>query len=358
MTQRRLLLVIISLCFFLAGCVEKEILDDINLVTGTGFDITDDGKIRGSAVINTYLKDQPVADYIITDESELSRDILSNLQKKSPDPLVLGKIDIVLFGEGLGKRGITELVDTLQRDASIGARLLLAVTRGDAKDVLDGEFANQGASRYISNLILHNKLNQDLPRTNLHLFLYQYYSKGQDMFLPIVKKNEENGAVEIDGLALFDHKKVVGEIPNDKLLFFKVLTDQYTKGAYKLKLEDGEAAGIKSIESSMKLNVVSTEPLKVQLEVYLEGYIHEYTGKKITPEVTDKVEKTFEKEMKTETEALIEYFKELTIDPIGIGEEIRSQSRSFKLDNWRERIPELTVEIIPEVIISESGVID
>ncbi|WP_226666112.1 Ger(x)C family spore germination protein [Metabacillus litoralis] len=350
---------ITMILLFLTGCVEKEILDDVNLVTSIGFDLTEKEMIRGSAVINTYIKDQPVNDYVITDDSTLSRDILDKLQKQSPDPLVLGKIEIVLFGEDMAKKGISDLVDTLQRDASIGERLLLAVSKGDAKSVLESDFANQGASSFMSNLILHNKLNRDLPRTNLHLFLYQFYSKGHDPFLPIIKKNEQTGGVEIDGLALFDEKKVVGTISNEKLLFFKALADQYTKGVYTLDLpESDESAGIKSIASSRKVKLLSLEPLKVEVKVKLEGYIHEYTGKRITPEVTKEVEKVFEEKLKTEINSLFAYFKELRIDPIGIGDQIRSQSREFKINEWRDKIPELLVEVKPEVIISESGVIE
>ncbi|MBM7603633.1 spore germination protein [Metabacillus crassostreae] len=343
----------------LSGCVEKEILDDVNLITSIGFDLIDKESIRGSAVINTYIKDQPVNDYVITDESKLSRDILDNMQKQSPDQLVLGKIEIVLFGEDLAKKDISDLVDTLQRDASIGERLQLAVARGESKTVLDSKFENQGASNFISNIIQHNKLNRDLPRSNLHLFLYQFYSKGQDPYLPFIKKNEQTGGVEIDGLALFDDKKVVGSIPNDQLLFFKTLADQYTKGSYTLELaKENHSAGIKSIASSRELKVKSLEPLKVEVKVKVEGYIHEYTGKRITPEVIKDVERVFEEKMKNEINSLFTYFKELKIDPVGIGDQIRSQSREFNIENWRDRIPELTVDVIPEVIISESGVIE
>lgn len=352
-------LMMFLIILFLSGCVEKEILDDVNLITSTGFDLVEEDKIKGSAVINTYIKDQPVNDYVITGESKLSRDILDNMQKKSPDPLVLGKIEIVVFGEQLANKGISDLVDTLQRDAAIGERLLLAVSKGEAQSVLESKFENQGASNFISNLILHNKLNRDLPRTNLHLFLYQFYSKGQDPYLPYIKKNEQTGGVAIDGLALFDDKKVVGSISNDQLLFFKVLADQYTKGVYTLELpENNNSAGIKSIASSRKLRVISLKPLKVEVKVKLEGYIHEYTGKKITPEVIKEVEQVFEEKMKNEINSLFSYFEELKIDPVGIGDQIRSQSREFNIEDWRERIPELTVDVKPDVIISETGVIE
>ncbi|KKI93903.1 hypothetical protein WQ54_02335 [Bacillus sp. SA1-12] len=355
--MKKMFPIVILLQLFLIGCVEQEIIDDVNLVTVTGFDKVEEDRIRGTAIANTYLKDQPVQDYQLDEISELSRDILSDMQKKSPDPLVLGKLQVVLFGEELSRSGITDLVDTLQRDATISERLLLAVTRDEAKKVLEADFGTQGASRFLSSLILHNKLHRDLPRSNLHLFLFQYYSKGQDPYLPILKKEEKD--VLIDGLALFDDVKLVGEIPNEKLLFFKILADQYSQGSYTLNIPDSkEKAGIKSISSSRKLKLVSLNPLKVEISAHVEGYINEYTGKKITPNVIRKSEKAFKDEIEKESLALIGKFKELDIDPLGIGDDIRSKSRDFDISKWREKIKDLNVEVKADVLISETGVID
>ncbi len=357
--MKNMLLALAFAVFTLTGCVEKEVIDDVNLVVAAGFDLTENEQIRGSANVNTYMKDQPVTDYVIVSESELSREVISDMQKQSPDPLVIGKLQIALFGEKLAKQGLTEVVDTLQRDASIGERLLLAVTRGEAKSVLEAEFSTVGAAQYLSNLIVQNKENRDLPRTNLHLFLYQHYSQGQDPFLPILKKNDQTGSVEIDGIVLMDDEKVVGEISNEKLIFFKLLTDQYTKGSYTVKIPDSEnSAVVKSLSSDRELKAVSSNPLKVKIDIRLTGYINEYTGKKITPKVKTEIAKAFEDEVKKETLALINRCKELKIDPIGIGDDLRSQIRTFKIEEWRDKIPELEVDINAEVTISESGVID
>lgn len=357
--MKKKLFLITAVLFFLSGCVEKEVVDDVNLIVATGFDLTDNGRVRGTADVNIYMKDQPVKDYHIVAESKLSRDVISEMQKKSQEPLVIGKLQVALFGDKLAKQGLSEIVDTLQRDASIGERLLLAVTRDDAMGILKSDFATVGAGQYLSNLILHNIESRDLPSTNLHLFLYQYYSKGQDPFLPILKKNEQEGNVEIDGIALMEDEKVVAELPNEKLLFFKVLTDQYSKGSHTVEIPNSEhSAVVKSLSSSRELRVISEQPLKVNIDIKLKGYINEYTGKKITPKVKEKVIQAFEKEMEKEVHALIEKFKELKIDPVGIGDDLRSQIRSFKIEEWKERIPELKVDIHADVTISESGVVD
>jgi spore germination protein len=355
--MKKFFLILLSLQFLLTGCVEKEIVDDVNLITAVAFDSAGNNQILGTVNYNVYLKDQPVEDKQIVQQSELSREIIDDMQKQSSHPLVLGKLQIVLFGETLVKAGINEQVDTLQREASISERLLLVVARGKAKEILDADFSPLGASEFLTNLILHNKTELDVPRSNLHLFLYQYYSKGQDAYLPILKKS--GSTIQIDGLALFDNEKFVTEIPNEKMFFFKVLTDQYTNGSYTLDLpETNEKVGIKSISSSRKIKLKSTDPYKLEISIRIKGFVTEFTGGKITPQIINEAEKAFEKSIEKETLALIEKFKDLKIDPLGLGNDIRSRSRDFKLDEWREKIPELQVDVKAEAIISETGVVD
>jgi spore germination protein len=355
--MKKKLCILLCIPLLLTGCVEKEILDDINLVTALAFDSAEDNKISGTVNYNVYLQDQPVEDKQIVHTSELSRELIADMQKQSSHPLVLGKLQIVLFGDSLVKSGIDEQVDTLQREPSISERLLLVVSRGEAKDILGADFSPLGASEFLTNLILHNKTELDVPRSNLHLFLFQYYSKGQDPYLPILKRIGNN--VTIDGLALFDNDKVVDEIPNDKLFFFKILTDAYTNGSYTLELpKSKEKAGIKSISSSRKIKLKATNPYKIEISIHIEGLITEYTGMKITQKTIKEAEKTFEETINKETLALFEQFKEHKIDPLGIGNEIRSRSRAFKREDWRKNISDLQVDVKSSVIISETGVID
>ncbi|MFC0270616.1 Ger(x)C family spore germination protein [Metabacillus herbersteinensis] len=357
--MKKLCLIFFSL-FFSTGCVQEEILDDVSIITVAGFDQAKDEQVEGTIVIPEYLQDQPVTGRVLSDTSILSRDIITDMQKKASDPLVLGKIQMVLFGEELAKgTGINDLVDALQRDASIGSRVILAVTRGDSKSMLEGDYSNDGTATYLSNLILHNQKDRDLPKTNLHLFLHQFFSKGKDSYLPIIKVTESGKDVEIDGLAVFDKERVASELTNEQLFFFKLLTDGYTKGSYIVKMPDTkEIVSIKSIESSTKFTLVSEDPLEVLFELKVDGTIREFTGDKITQEKINKFEKHFEKIMEDRSVEMLEQFKELNIDPVGVGDQISRRSRKFKVEEWDKYKSNYSLKVKADVTISETGVID
>ncbi len=343
----------------MTGCVEKEILDDVNIVTIVGYDMENSDKVKGTAVIPVYKQDAPVESEIIeaTTPSEVSKDILTRLQRKASDPLVLGKISVAVYSEEIAKKGLTSLVDTLQRDASVGERIYLTVGRESANTILQGQYGYRGTAAYISNLIKHNIESRDIPKTNLHIFLYDLYAEDSDPYLPILKKDESN-VIEIDGLALFKGDRMVSEIGNDKLIFFKLIADKYTEGTYSLKLPENEQVAIKTITSNRKIVVNKKDPTKLKIKVKLSGFVQQYTGKIITPKIKKEMEKAFEKVIVNESKQMIEQFKELDIDPLGLEDIMESHIRGFSKKDWDETYSNLSVDIIPEVEINETGVIE
>lgn len=356
--KHKILVLFIPL-LLLTGCLEKEILDDVNIITVVGYDMENSDQIKGTVVIPVYQQDAPVESEIIEDTTsvKVSKDILTHLQRKSSDPLVLGKISVVIYSEEIAKKGLTTLVDALQRDASVGSRVYLTIGRESANSIMKAKFGTRGAEAYISNLIRHNIESRDIPKTNLHIFLYDLYAQDSDPYLPILKKGEGD-TVELDGLALFKGDKMVSEIPNEKLIFFKLIADKYTEGTYSLQLPKKELAAIKTIFSDRKIEVNKNDPTKLTIKVKISGIIQQYTGKMITPKINSEMERAFEKVIIKESKQLIEQFKETDIDPLGIQDLLESRIRGFGKKEWKETYPKLSVEIKPEVIITETGVID
>ncbi|KZZ83518.1 Ger(x)C family spore germination protein [Bacillus sp. SJS] len=341
--------------FSQTGCIQKEIIDDVNIILASGYDATEDGEITGTVIVPVYQKQQPVTSEILEEKAVLSRDLLTNLQRKSSDPLVYGKLQVALFGVDLAKKGFKDLLDSLQRDASVGSRVYLAVARESASEILKGQYGIRGTAVYLSNLIRHNIESRDLSRENLHLFLYNMYDKGKDAYLPILELSGKD-ELEITGVALFNKDRMVSEVPSDKMIFFKLLTDQYMEGTYTMNLEDGVKVSVKSITSHKKVRMASKDIVKIDIK--LEGHIREYTGSKITPEVIKKVESEFKDTVEKECLAMMEHFQELDIDPIGIGDQASHTFRNFKIDQWKKQYPNIKTEVKAEIIVNESGVIE
>jgi len=352
----KILISLLILSTILAGCIQKEIVDDVNLETGAAYDYTD-GKIRGTALVPVYLSDKTVENKTFSSSSNLSRDFLRDVQRQSSDPLVSGSLKVVLFGERLAKeKGILDLIDSFQRDPSIGARLYLAVTEGDSKAVINGSYGERGNAIYLSNLIRHNMNSKDVPKTDLQRFLFDFNQKGKTPYLPRIKKLNKK-AVEISGLSFFRYGHVVDTIPPDKMFYFKLLVDKYSKGTLKVNLGK-DAAAIESIRSNYKMNLVSRKPLKVNIRIKVKAILNEYSGIRVTPKKIKMIEKKLEEEIEVECLKLTKRFQSKNIDPVGFGHFIKSKTRKFNYSKWEADYRYLKMNVQADVTITESGVID
>lgn len=348
-------LVLLLVAILLTGCVEKEIIDDINIEVAVGYDKADDREgYKGTVLFQQFQPDQSVQNVTYTGEGKLRQDLLLEATKQSSEPVVTGGLKLAIFGPELVKEGIYDLVDSFQRDASIGARLFLATSEGKSGDLLKGEYGTRGNSTYIYNLISHNVEKRDIPKTNLHLAARDFYQKGKDLFLPRLKQAGQD-KVEIVGISLFQKDKEVDILPVDKMFFFKLLVDKYSEGNFDVKTSEKARAAIQSIRSKHKIKV-SNGRAKINIEIY--GIIREYTGKALTPEIIKEVEKKLEDQVERESVKLLKRFQELGIDPVGFGQMMKQQERNFDFNKWEDEYKQLTFDVKCDVVIGETGVIE
>ncbi|UQD51895.1 Ger(x)C family spore germination protein [Bacillus methanolicus] len=344
-------------CFlFLSGCLNKEIVDDVSFKLASGYDYVNEKELHGTFLVPEFMPDKTIKNVTYSAVSRGPLEISKEIQKQVSDPIVRGSLEVSLFGNELAKKGIRNLLDSYERDASIGGTLILGVTEGDAKDVLEGEYGNRGTAVYLSRLFQHNMDHQDLPESNLKIFLSDYYQKGKDGYLPLLKKSGKK-RIEINGLCLFKEDKVVDELSVDKLFFFKLMTDQYNEGTTHVAV-NGNKASIEIISSKHKMKLIGRNPYKIELNIKLKGEITDYTGNQLTGKIKDNIEKTMEKDIKEQCSKLISRFQEKNIDPIGFGAFIKSRTRNFDFSKWEDEYQNLTVDVNTKVILAEEGVIE
>ncbi|WML58131.1 Ger(x)C family spore germination protein [Neobacillus sp. PS2-9] len=340
----------------LTGCVRKEILDDVNLETGSAYDFIDN-QIRGTALVPVYMPDKSVENKTFSASSSLSRDFLRDVQRQSSDPLVTGSLKVVLFGEKLAKeKGILALIDSFQRDPSIGAGLYLSVTEGEAKNIIEGKYGKRGNAVYLSNLIRHNMKSKDLPKTNLQRFLSDFHQKGKSPYLPQIRSLSDD-QIEISGMSFFRYGRVVETIPAAEMFYFKLLVDNYSEGTLKVTV-DKQIASVESIRSKFKMKLASRNPYTVNVDIKVKAILNEYTGPSLKPKDLKNIESKVEKDIETECLKLIKAFQDKKIDPVGFGHFIKSRTRHFNFKKWDTDYQYLKVNVHADVSIVESGVIE
>ncbi|MBP2240404.1 spore germination protein [Cytobacillus eiseniae] len=360
MSYRSLCIAMVIL--FLSGCVDKSIIDDINIQSAVAIDQIegDPEKIKGMILIQNYLPDQAVENIRFTSTGKIRRDLLLNIQKKSSQPIVVGGLMVTIFGDKISDYGIAEYVDVYMRESSVGTRNYLATSKSSAIGILAGEYGPRGNATYLRNLIEHNIEHRDVPKTNLHIFLRDYYSRGKDPYLPEINGVSKD-EVEISGISLFKGDKEIDVLPKNKMFYFKLLVDNYSNGNFLVTLDKHKTAMVKSIKSKRKIKISKDHPNKVTFEIHINGVVTEYTGGKVTEKVSKEIEKELEKKVNDECMKLLTQFQEQQIDPIGIGLAYKANIRGTakKGKNWiGEEYPTLSFDVKTKIDIRESGVIE
>lgn len=346
-----------SICLILTGCLEQEIVDDINIESVEGFDLIGENEVMGTFVVPVYKADKTIVNETFTAISQLNKDILRSAQKESSAPIVNGSLELVLFNKAMAEKGVIHLVDGLQRDASIGTGLYLAIVEGETREILKQNLGTRGTGDHLFNLLKHNIDRRDVPKTNMHIFLSDFYQKGKDPNLPILMKTEDKA--EIVGVAVMKKDKYEMTIPNERLFYFKTLVDKHSEGTLSLKVDGkDEYISVKSIKSKRKFKVKwngDTPSIKVIIKV--DGVVREYTGNKVTPKKMEEFQKLIEEKIISESDSMIKEFKERGVDPIGFGYEAKSRKRGFDFKKWKdETYPTLKVEVEAEVRIISTGI--
>jgi spore germination protein len=349
-------LLLVSFIIIAGGCVRKSILDDINILTVIGYDYVGKNTIKGTALIPVY-ETKKISNETFTATSIASKDILEELQHKSSDPLLNGSLEVLLCGEELAKKGVIPIIDTLERDPRVGTRLYFAVVKGTANELLKAEYGARGNGIYLSNLIRQNIEQRDIPETNLHKFLYAYYSDGRDPFLPYIRKEKDK--VKIVGIALFDDDRMVHYIKGNDMFYFKILVDRYTEGVHTIQMEDNQYAAVKSIITNRKFSFSgSKEQPNITVAIEISGILHEYSGRQYNKKIKHKIETSFEKKIVKETSKLIKHLQSHQIDPVGFGDEAKSRYRNFSYKTFYENYPTFDIKVKAKVTIIDSGIVE
>ncbi len=352
---------ILLLFITLIGCTPTpRILEEIQLVQSVGYDYLNDDEyigVAGASYIPQGENAKPT-NIVFTAVGKTSKQIRQRIQALSAKPIEIGRIGVVIFNKEVAADGILPFIDSLQRDPSIGRDILLTVSEESASEILKTKYIeSETVSQYIIEVVDQNS-DRTLPHTNLHRFLYQYYTKGFDAFMPMISKDENK--LIVVGVALFDEDRFVGVVPLEDAYIFKILFEKSSKGQFETKGKEEEGyLSLQNLFSHTEYEVKKPGGrFEVHFTIKVKGRISESGGLDLTKkENVKKAEKEVEEEITQRAYNLVEKFKELQVDPLGLGEKAR-QKGIYDEKVWEEQYSELKVVIDTEVHVVQTGIME
>ncbi|EIT86348.1 spore germination protein [Fictibacillus macauensis ZFHKF-1] len=351
----------ITLLLLTACTPQKQVLEDIELVGTVGYDYASKDLVEASAacpIVTGGSQQATLENVVFSAKAHTSKSIRQELQAQSPRPFGSGRIGVILFEDKLAQKGITKIIDSLQRDPSVGRNIFLAVTEGKTKDMLTKKYVvNDIVPVYLKKLIEQN-INLTIPRTNFHHFNYSYYGNGSDPFMPLLAVSGKY--IKITGLALFDHSKYVDHISFDDSIIFKFMYQDFRQGSHEFKMKNNRYLTLENLNSKVKYEYkdILGSP-RLTMHIKITGKVNDAAGLSLyKPQDITKIEKTIKKELDQDAERLVKQFQEKQIDPLGIGDRARSKVRNFTFKEWDQKYPTMPVTVSSEINITQSGIVE
>jgi spore germination protein len=356
--MKRMLVCLLVNCLALAACTQKEIIDQITMPIVVGYDKAKHNQIQMTVAVPIFRADQSVSNKIYSSASHTIKNARERLRAEIRKPFSVGKLSVTLYSKDLAKEGLARILDPSLRDPRISKRNYLAVVDGQAKDLLESDFSLGEEKGVFLNELIENKIRVGhLPRTNLHQFEYFLLGKGMDPYLPLLKKQKEN--VSISGLALFKHDKYVAAISLDQMRIFRLLLEDVDHGTYEVELDHHSYAIVDNRGSKVRYQISgSAEKPEVTINLTLSGETTEFSGFVLTERDLLNIEKRLEQQIANTGKSLLHTFQELRVDPLGIGDFVRSQTRNWEEAKWEQQYPHTPIHLNVDVDVVETGATD
>ncbi|WP_372635818.1 Ger(x)C family spore germination protein [Cohnella sp.] len=356
--MNRLFYVLLVCCFLLTGCVEQQILDKVTLFIVCGFDEAPNDQIEFTIAAPKFQARKPgsVSDQLHARVGRTSTNIQEIMDMRLNRPINSGRLSVILFGKELAAKGVANELDVALRDAQASRRMYLAVVDGKAREMLQANFSSdEEKGMFLFNLLDTNVRAGLIPRQNLHEFEYSFLGKGMDPFLPLLKL--EDGKVLISGLALFKDDKYVMSLDEKQMRLMKLLLGNVKHGAFEVTLDDGSFVAVENVGSKVNYRVgQNTKNPKVTISLILNGETLDSRGTRRPKQEQQKIIDRFENDLTATGMDLIQMFKKEGIDPLGLGDFVRSKTRKWNEEEWKKEYRTLNVTLNVKVNLLEMGV--
>ncbi|MDQ6598154.1 Ger(x)C family spore germination protein [Bacillus salipaludis] len=353
---------LLPLILIIPGCSfpRQKIIDDVQLPKVLGFDKVDNQYV-GTALYSDYTGDEKEGgSSILQGKGRKSHLIKQSINAQSPKPLEIGKLNLVIFGKELAENGVSYFVKTVCRDPLIGSNMLVAVSEETAEEIL---MKNKDRnSNYPYKMIEQNYRTQNVPIPTLQSFLFDFYGDGRDPSLPYLKINQK-GNIEVNGLAVLK-KDRLGLILNQKESFlYKILRGRVIRGQTEFNIHKGQSEDsviLAILYGKNKKSIINKgSKSKVTFNITLNGMVKDF------PDWLDLrkkqnnllLKKQLEKQMKKDFEKLFVKFQMHQVDPLGIGDFARANSKKWNEKEFYEKVyPTISLDINLKIELSQAGI--
>ncbi|MCM3618371.1 Ger(x)C family spore germination protein [Sutcliffiella horikoshii] len=362
-----MLIVYIGGLALLTGCWDEQLLKERSLIKAVGFDGTGvEGEVRETlsttVIDNKQMKELNIS---VTEKSpRAARNKLERIVHENLDP---SKNRVVLISQDIAQKDIYPVLDIFYRDPISSLTAKIAITEVAAETIIKKPVPPPLMSgEFLSNLLENLEDNTNIPRENLQTICPSLLDPITDFAAPFIK--EEGGETIVDGVALFNDKKMTGRLNTDETMLYLIMKDKLQKEAtftistkVEQSISDIVTINVEKANIKKKLEFDKASPVSVSFQVNLKVGVIEYPqdelfeGGKVKDLETILSSVLTDKATKVTTK-----LQEAKCDGFGIGREVYAFHQKVwkEIDDWKEVYASIPITTKVNVEIVNSGIID
>lgn len=101
-----ILVCLMLLSLFLTSCAQPRLLDELSISQAAGFDLLEDGEMKGFFVFPVFKSEEQGSYQIVSAKSNTISNIQFLVSEKSPFPVVMGQVLVILISESWRKKWV------------------------------------------------------------------------------------------------------------------------------------------------------------------------------------------------------------------------------------------------------------
>ncbi|UOQ43342.1 Ger(x)C family spore germination protein [Halobacillus salinarum] len=370
--MEKILTMILSL-IFLTGCWDQRQYKDINLVLAKAIDIGENDNLVETVTVQSV---QRGGDGGMQESSQLisspgtnvlaARDEINYKISREFDP---SKVQVMLFGDQLAKKGIALILDEFYRNPRNNLQCKLAIVEGKASEALGlKETLEPRINKYIDDLLESAIKSTHATDMNMQMVARDALSPGVDFAIPYLTVLSESQLIKYKGLALFhgDSYTGVNLTPDQAQLILLLSGKRGDHASITTKINENEKIrllnyiSINVMKSNQKLKIENEgTKIKVKLKLNLTARVLEYPKNSLfNYKKIEKVNRKLSNNITKDAEEVIKVVQDANSDVFGIGSRIRAYyPEIWEQINWDKEFSH--IEIVPEVKVHlvETGII-
>ncbi len=367
---KRFIIIMINLFLIisLSGCWNYRGLNEMTIVAGIAIDKKPENNnyLLSFEIVDTTMsiKERGPNSKIIESEGKTLFDAVRNAKKRVANKLYFGHTEIVIISEEIARNDdLNNIIDWFLRDNECRETICFVISQEkSARDLLSIRGLGQNIKAIeIKKIVVNDK---KITSSTVCVELYNIYNilkaDGKSLTLPAMHNiiNDGEPANEVNGIAVFKEKKLIGFLTTEESRYFLFVLDEIKGGVLTFSSNKNTQFALEISKNKTKKSFqVKDGEIKILIKTDTTVYLNESMGysDSLNKKQIKEMEKIAEKELKKNISSVVKKVQaEYNSDIFGFGNMI--YKKNFKLwnhikDKWEDEFMSLNVEIQSDIHI-------